>query len=116
MTSRSPSPVAQRTCASVPRSSGPAADTLEDVRLVVIAMLSATVGCTSVLRLYVPPDIDRDNDGRLDQQDNCPDIPNPDQSDYDHDGIGDACSECVNGGSDDVDHDGIPDGCDGCVG
>ena len=34
---------------------------------------------------------DRDNDGVADDIDNCPDVPNADQSDSDGDGIGDAC-------------------------
>lgn len=34
---------------------------------------------------------DLDDDGILDAADNCPDIPNPDQSDADGDGLGDAC-------------------------
>ncbi len=35
--------------------------------------------------------LDSDNDGISDDQDNCPDIYNPDQADSDGDGIGDAC-------------------------
>jgi hypothetical protein len=38
----------------------------------------------------VPPP-DRDRDGIPDFQDNCPDVPNPDQTDIDQNGIGDAC-------------------------
>jgi len=38
-----------------------------------------------------PPD-DRDRDGIPDRVDNCPDVPNPDQLDRDHDGKGDACA------------------------
>ncbi len=34
---------------------------------------------------------DRDHDGVPDVKDNCPDLPNPDQADSDHNGIGDAC-------------------------
>ena len=34
---------------------------------------------------------DTDGDGVTDQQDNCPDVPNPDQADADGDGLGDAC-------------------------
>jgi hypothetical protein len=35
---------------------------------------------------------DRDNDGVCDEHDNCPDVPNPDQTDSDGDGVGDACA------------------------
>jgi hypothetical protein len=38
---------------------------------------------------------DRDGDGVPDDEDNCPDVPNPDQSDGDGDGIGDACDDCA---------------------
>ena len=34
---------------------------------------------------------DRDNDGIIDSEDNCPDDPNPNQEDSDFDGQGDAC-------------------------
>ncbi len=34
---------------------------------------------------------DRDCDGIPDGSDNCPDTPNPDQADSDHNGVGDAC-------------------------
>jgi hypothetical protein len=35
--------------------------------------------------------VDRDLDGVLDDEDNCPSAPNPDQQDSDRDGAGDAC-------------------------
>ena len=36
-----------------------------------------------------PPD--KDKDGVPDFKDNCPDVPNPDQQDLDHNGVGDKC-------------------------
>ena len=39
---------------------------------------------------------DTDNDGILDNTDNCIDIPNPLQNDYDFDDIGDECDNCDN--------------------
>ena len=41
--------------------------------------------------IAVPHDPDGDGDGVPDKLDNCPTVPNPDQADRDHDGIGDAC-------------------------
>jgi hypothetical protein len=42
---------------------------------------------------------DSDGDGVFDPVDDCPLVPNPDQTDTDHDGVGDACdpSTCGNG-------------------
>ena len=59
--------------------------------------------------------VDEDDDGLCGLDDNCPDLPNPDQADEDQDGVGDACDNCpkiVNRGQDDVDTDGAGDACD----
>ncbi len=46
--------------------------------------------------------LDADSDGVADVVDNCTEVYNPDQTDTDHDGIGDACDLCT-----DTDHDGF---------
>jgi len=51
---------------------------------------------------------DDDNDGVANWQDNCLSIYNPDQRDYDLDGMGNACD-------DDMDGDGVPNGADNCL-
>ena len=40
--------------------------------------------------------VDTDEDGLNDQEDNCPQIYNPNQEDIDVDGIGDSCDNCDN--------------------
>jgi len=45
---------------------------------------------------------DKDSDGKLDSEDNCPDIANADQANFDGDSAGDACD-------DDDDNDGVSD-------
>ena len=40
-------------------------------------------------------DPDDDNDGLLDEVDNCPLVANPDQQDSDHDTVGDLCDSCI---------------------
>ncbi|MFC2015269.1 putative metal-binding motif-containing protein, partial [Chloroflexota bacterium] len=41
------------------------------------------------------PDTDSDGDGEADCVDNCPDKANPDQTDTDYDGLGDACDPVI---------------------
>jgi hypothetical protein len=41
-------------------------------------------------------EVDTDNDGLLDEIDNCPNDYNPTQVDTDEDGVGDACDPCNN--------------------
>jgi hypothetical protein len=58
---------------------------------------------------------DKDEDGVIDSEDNCPDIYNQDQIDIDTDGIGDACDNCLdefNPDQLDSDGDGIGDVCE----
>jgi hypothetical protein len=63
------------------------------------------------LRLYKPHtyavNFDIDNDGLTDNLDNCPDVPNFDQTDSDIDFVGDACDTCPGDPINDVDYDGI---------
>jgi YD repeat-containing protein len=63
--------------------------------------VSASVVATNLIRI----DLDTDRDGVLDALDNCPLAYNPDQSDLDHDGVGDMCDP-------DMDGDGIPNALD----
>ena len=62
--------------------------------------------------------VDRDEDGVLDAEDNCPNNFNPGQEDGDADGLGDACDNCpddTNPDQLDYDQDGIGNICDSCT-
>ncbi len=72
---------------------------------------------------FVPPDPcaglggDTDGDDVCDDDDNCPDVANPEQTNSDGDGLGDACDNCpdvVNPDQADSDSDGVGDLCDNC--
>ena len=63
----------------------------------------------------VSPRRDRDGDGVPNGTDNCPLVANPDQTDSDGDGTGDACESNPLPGSDD-DGDGVPNDTDNCKG
>jgi hypothetical protein len=72
--------------------------------------------CT--LNLLMQPIIDSDGDGLMDDDDNCPQVFNPDQADGDLDNIGDICDNCPsvpNTGQADADSDLLGDACDNCV-
>ena len=59
--------------------------------------------------------VDIDLDGLCGLDDNCPEVPNPDQLDEDLDGLGDACDNCpkiINRLQEDTDGDFIGDACD----
>ena len=54
------------------------------------------IGPCGVLNRAPTASLDADNDGTLDDADNCPDVANPDQADSDVDLIGDACDAFPN--------------------
>ncbi len=63
------------------------------------------------------PSEDYDGDGHLDPDDNCPDLPNLEQTNGDGDAWGDACDNCpetTNEGQRDSDGDELGDACDNC--
>jgi hypothetical protein len=55
------------------------------------ALVVSVLGAFQIVNVIAAvPEEDSDHDGVQDSTDNCPTVPNPDQSDADGDGIGDA--------------------------
>jgi len=64
------------------------------------------------LRINQPSD--GDGDGVPDEEDVCPEVPDPGQEDGDSDGLGDACDSCPNDPDNDADSDGLCADVDNC--
>jgi hypothetical protein len=60
------------------------------------------------------PDDDIDDDGVVNDEDNCPDDSNPDQADADGDLVGDVCDTCEFDPANDADGDGVCGDLDSC--
>jgi len=85
--------VALSACGNEARSTGDSigADVGADV-----ATDTTDAGGTDTITEDTPlPGLDDDDDGVLNDVDNCPEVPNPDQADSDDNGIGDACEEII---------------------
>lgn len=81
---------------------------LDDSRVVAGAILHDDNGGQSgAAYIFALGDIDTDGDGIDDASDNCPATVNPEQTDNDFDGVGDACDA-------DDDNDGVDDNQDNC--
>ncbi|MFO1532716.1 MAG: thrombospondin type 3 repeat-containing protein [Thermoplasmatota archaeon] len=87
---------------------------------------STHTGCVLV-HVEIPKSwLDTDLDGVPDAADSCPEVPNNEQADANHDGVGDACQDLPPGidstvprapvvaGETDVDYDGATDAVDNC--
>ena len=69
------------------------------------------------LEIFYAAGTDTDDDGVIDEDDNCPTIKNAGQEDSDGDNVGNACDNCpfaTNANQQDSDADGLGDACDYC--
>lgn len=69
---------------------------------------TGTVGCT------YPCCVDDDNDGVCNEDDNCPNVPNPEQEDCNNNGVGDACDE-INPEATEIPGNEVDENCDSTI-
>lgn len=101
-----------------PLSSGAAsaAATGGRIRVSTPIVVQTNIGAFPVLPTYAlfdffsGPIVDTDGDGILDVRDNCPEVPNIDQRDYDRSGVGDACNTAADPDGDEIEN--WKDNCD----
>ena len=87
---------------------------IDDVTIEGALEAPATVVLDSKDNAALPVLPDGDSDGVADSCDNCVDVPNPDQADYDYDGGGNECDACMFDPLDDADVDGVCGDVDNC--
>jgi hypothetical protein len=71
--------------------------------------INTPFGRSTTARIVLVAESDSDSDGVPDGLDNCPQVPNPDQTDTDNNGVGDACND-----GEDQDGDEYADNIDNC--
>jgi uncharacterized delta-60 repeat protein len=82
--------------------------------LFVVGQSQSNTGYDVTLIKYTNVMVDSDGDGIFDSNDNCPEVPNADQTDSDNDGLGDACDACALDPNNDADGDNVCGNVDNC--